>query len=144
MKLLLDTNILIDILQKRRSFYNFSAIVVSACQNSVVSGSMSAQSISDIFYILRKELSYSERKLLIKKLSDNIEILAIDKEKITNALNNDDFVDFEDCLQSECAAEFQADYIITRNIKHFTHSLVPAITPEDFCRKFLYDSEQNI
>lgn len=40
--------------------------------------------------------------------------------------------DLKDCLQSNCAKSVKADYIITRNIKDFVHSEVPAILPEDF------------
>ncbi len=41
--------------------------------------------------------------------------------------------DLEDAMQSACARKFQADFIVTRNVKHFKRSPVPAITPEDFC-----------
>ena len=47
-----------------------------------------------------------------------------------------DFPDFEDCLQDECAAQNHADYIITRNTGDFSNSNVPAITPSDFLEKY--------
>ena len=47
-----------------------------------------------------------------------------------------DFPDFEDCLQDECAAQSHADYIITRNTDDFSNSNVPAITPSDFLEKY--------
>ena len=56
------------------------------------------------------------------------------KEILVRALANHDFDDFEDCLQSECAIIFGADYIVTRNIRHFSGSPIPAITPNDFCK----------
>ena len=48
------------------------------------------------------------------------------------ALEREEFSDFEDCLQDECAKGIGADYIITRNVKDFEQSKVPAITPEQF------------
>ena len=51
------------------------------------------------------------------------------------AIENQDFKDFEDCLQDECAREIDADYIITRNTGDFKVSKVPAIEPEQFVAK---------
>ena len=63
-----------------------------------------------------------------------MDIVGIDNEKILRSLKNYDFKDFEDCLQTECAVECNADYIITRNIKDFALSSVPPITAEDFLK----------
>lgn len=52
-----------------------------------------------------------------------------------HALERNDFPDFEDCLQDECAAQNNVDYIITRNINDFSSSNVPAITPTEFLKK---------
>ena len=59
-------------------------------------------------------------------------VAGIGHEQMFEALNRDNFKDFEDCLQDECAKELKADYIITRNIKDFAHSKIPAVTPEQF------------
>ena len=68
-------------------------------------------------------------------ISEFIEIVGIDRRKIINAVNNDLFTDVEDCLQTECAKEFSADYIITRNVKDFQNSSVTAISPDEFLKK---------
>ena len=54
--------------------------------------------------------------------------------RVVDAIERNDFEDFEDCLQDECAQEVQADYIITRNITDFVQSRVKAITPENFIK----------
>ncbi|GHU18671.1 hypothetical protein FACS1894163_10930 [Spirochaetia bacterium] len=56
----------------------------------------------------------------------------IDKQHVINAIENKCFDDLEDCLQAECAASVGADYIVTRNTADFTHSPVPALSPESF------------
>ena len=56
-------------------------------------------------------------------------VAGLDKELLVSALENESFTDVEDCLQAECAKEFGADYIVTRNVKDFTGSSIPAITP---------------
>ena len=62
------------------------------------------------------------------------DIEGIDKPKITEALQNNKFPDFEDCLQIECAVAYGADYIITRNCDDFEESKIPVITPDAFCK----------
>jgi len=61
-----------------------------------------------------------------------IKIVAVDFEKLLSAILNFDFKDFEDCVQDECAAAVGADFIVTRNVKDFESSKIPAVTPEDF------------
>ena len=56
--------------------------------------------------------------------------------KITSSLKNKNFKDFEDCLQMECAVSSNVDYIITRDKKDFVNSLIPCLTPEEFCNPF--------
>jgi hypothetical protein len=47
------------------------------------------------------------------------------------------FADFEDALQSVCAGKFEADFIVTRNVKDYKLSPIKAISPADFIGKFL-------
>ena len=65
---------------------------------------------------------------------ESAEIIGIDKQKILNSIGNDDFSDFEDCLQAECAKSFSADWIVTRNVKDFENSAIKAVTPDEFLR----------
>jgi len=62
-------------------------------------------------------------------------VVGIDVIKLVSALENEDFTDFEDCLQYECAKEFNADYIITRNPSDFNKSSVPTIKPSNFIKQ---------
>lgn len=59
-------------------------------------------------------------------------VVSASHEKVVDAINREDFLDFEDCLQLQCAKEIQADYIITRNANDYRYSDVEAITPEQF------------
>ncbi|MDE6232646.1 MAG: PIN domain-containing protein, partial [Lachnospiraceae bacterium] len=56
----------------------------------------------------------------------------IDKSKLLSGLLNEDFTDFEDCLQMECAKSYGAEYIVTRNISDYKKSEVKAILPKDY------------
>jgi hypothetical protein len=68
---------------------------------------------------------------LLRNLLKAFSIVEINAELINNVLRNNDFDDIEDCLQAECARYINADYIVTHNIKDYTHSTIPAILSED-------------
>lgn len=99
-----------------------------------MSGCIAAHSISNMFFILRKAFSVEERKSLLRNLCELFEVEGIDKAQILEALVNERFSDFEDCLQMECAIAFRADYIVTRNCDDFKGSRIPCIEPEEFCK----------
>ena len=82
-------------------------------------------------------MSVSERKTFLFSLSQITEIIGIDRQKIINAIVNDDFSDFEDCLQAECAKSFSADFIITRNVNDFENSEIKPITPDVFLQNLI-------
>lgn len=135
MIVLIDTNILIDFLAKREFGYKTAETILSMCAEKKIKGFISAHSILDTLYILRKLPSeYRRRKML--DLCEIVDIVEDNGEKIINALKNSDFADVEDCVISECALSADADYIITRNVKDFSESKVKAITPEEFLQKF--------
>ena len=132
MKILLDTNVLIDYITKREPFYENAREVIILCTDDKIEACVASHSITNIFYILRKNFSIDERRSIIKWLCEVTAVIGIDKEKIINAVENNSFNDFEDCLQDECAVYFGADYIITRNINDFSVGKVKAITPSEF------------
>lgn len=134
MKILIDTNVLIDYIAEREPYFQDARCILLACSENKISGCIAAHSINNIFYILRKSIPETERREILKKLCIITTIIGIDKKKLINALNNASFSDMEDCLQAECAASFSADYIVTRNIKDFDKSSVVPILPSDFVK----------
>lgn len=95
-----------------------------------IQGCIAAHSISNMFFILRKEFSVEERKVILTDLCLLFTVEGIDRFKLLSALKNEDF---KDCLQMECAKSFQADYIVTRNIDDFKNCQIACITPDKFC-----------
>ena len=81
-------------------------------------------------------MTKEERREALKDICQIVKVEGIDSFKIRSALNNEDFSDFEDCLQEECAFAISADYIVTRNTKDFVSSRVPAILPDEFLKKY--------
>jgi len=135
MVVLIDTNVILDYLIARQPFKDSAYEVLRSCSQQKCSGYIAAHSITNIFYILRKRFSASDRKKLLIGLCEIISVAGVQKKQIIDALSNEDFSDLEDRLQVECARLVNADYIVTRNITDFSASPIPAILPEDLLRK---------
>ncbi len=132
MKILIDTNVLIDYILKREPYTESAEKILFLCKNRKIDGCIAAHSVMNMFYILRKEMTVNEIRLFIVSLSKVTDIIGVDKPKIFRAIVNENFKDFEDCVQMECAKEFCADYIVTRNIKDFQNSVIKPILPDEF------------
>lgn len=132
-RVLVDTNVLLDYLLCREPYDQAARKIVIACKKKRVTGCVAAHSISNIFFILRKAFSIEECRRLLSSLCELFEVEGIDKAKVLWALADRTFSDFEDCLQMECAVAFHADYIVTRNCEDFKSSSIPCIDPNEFC-----------
>ena len=134
MRILIDTNVLLDYFQHRDGFFA-SEKILQACAENSVSGFVAAHSFPNMFYILRKFYSEEERREILTSIISLLPVVELNQHLIASALARKNFHDFEDCLQDECAAEIGADYIVTSNIKDFEQSKVKAISPDDFVQK---------
>ena len=135
MVVLVDTNIIIDALANREPYADNAKKILEKCAAREVTGILAAHSIPNMFYIFRKNFSQDERRFLLKNLCNIFKISDLNAKKILAALENEKFVDFEDCLEEECAVESMADYIVTRNPADFANSRVKVILPEEFLKK---------
>lgn len=122
---------LIDYMTERMPFYTEARKTVDLCAESVIDGCIAAHSITDSFYIMRR-YSQDERRELLSQMCDVMSVVGIDGIKLNAAVKNLNFDDIEDCLQSVCAEDCGAEYIITRNFKDFECGKVPPIAPGEF------------
>ena len=131
-KILIDTNVLLDYLLTREPFYEDAKKVILKCTEGEVKGCIAAHSIPNMFFILRKDYDAKDRREILCSLCKIFEIEGIDKAKLVSGLENEDFSDFEDCLQMECAKSYGADYIVTRNVSDYSVSDIKAILPSEY------------
>lgn len=126
MKVLIDTNVILDVLCKREGFFEDADKIFKLCEVKKIEGYISALSISNLVYIMRKELDAEKIKEVLQQLSLIFKITDLKADDLKKAADMN-FKDYEDALQSVCAVRLKANYIITRNIKDFTYSKVMAI-----------------
>ena len=131
MKILCDTNIIIDMLLEREPFAEASCRTLSLCEEHRIEGFVSASSVTDIYYLVRKYTHSTE--LAYKAVGKLLEIV-----KVCSVTNNDVLTayqrkarDFEDCLVATCAKSIHCDCIVTRNKKDFEEFDILPLTPEE-------------
>ena len=138
MKIFIDTNILIDYTTQRQPYTENAEKIMDLCINETIQGYIAVHSLLNMFFILRKEITdVSRRRSQLLNLTEFLEVVEIDKSIVLDALKNEKFSDFEDCVQAECAKRVGADYIITRNIKDFVNSSIKSITPEELLKEMV-------
>ena len=134
MRLLIDANILLDVLEIRQPHVEVSSLIWKLCEVGRAEGYISALTFANLVYVMRKELGADKIEEIWNKLR-LIFFVADLTEKDMDFATNAKWDDFEDAIQSATASRVGADYIITRNQKDFTHSKVPAITPTDLLQR---------
>ncbi|MCI8891045.1 MAG: PIN domain-containing protein [Eubacterium sp.] len=134
MVVLVDTNIILDVLLKREPYAGAAQMILTKCAEREITGCLAAHSIPNLFYILRKAYSQQERRRFIRNLCDIFRVSDLNAEKIMRAAENEEFTDFEDCLQEECAAAEMADYIVTRNPDDYKKSRIKVLEPDEFLK----------
>ncbi|MCD8083165.1 MAG: PIN domain-containing protein [Clostridiales bacterium] len=132
MNIIVDTCVIIDALQQREPFAKDSQTICLAVAKDTVSGFIPAKSVADIYYIMHRSLHNDEKtRKLLKKLFMSFGILDTTALDCRNALTSP-ISDFEDAILAETAYRNGVDYIVTRNTKDFTRSVIPVITPTEF------------
>jgi len=131
LSVLIDLNILLDVLQKREPFYEYSANLLAAVEVGQVIGYIAAHSITTLFYLIQKDKGVSEARKTIVNLLQFIKIAPVDQSTIEQALNLG-YADFEDAVQMMTAVHCKVNCLVTRNVKDFNPSLLPVMQPVDF------------
>jgi len=129
MTLLLDTNIIMDILTMREG-YEDSLRVMKLCEVKMISGVVSATTVTDVIYILRKYMPTEDARKAVQTLLSVVDVVGTLKNDILTAFTSN-VPDYEDAIQESCAARINADYIVTRSTRHFHNSKVPVLLPGD-------------
>ena len=127
MRILIDANILLDVLQNRAPFVEASSKIWKLCETEQVKGYVSALTFANLVYVMRKELDPARIEDVLSKLNLIFEFADLTAIALTRAaaLGWDDF---EDALQSVTAERIHADCIVTRNVRDFAQSRVLAFT----------------
>jgi len=134
MNVLLDTNVVMDIVEKREPFYKDSIAALKRIFAINAECYFSASSAKDVFYLVKRHTgNLSQAKSAIVAISKFAVFCDTTKQDVQEALLSN-MIDFEDAVLVAGAVRDNMDFVITRNVKDFTNSIIPAITPADFLK----------
>ena len=133
MKILIDTNVILDVLCDRKEFVKDSSLIWKYCELNRVEGYISALTILNIVYILRKELTPEKTRQVIQQITMIFQVVDLKSSDLKNAA---DMLtsDYEDAIQMCQANRIGAEFIVTRNIKDYADSAVSVLTPSEFVK----------
>ena len=130
MRLLIDTNIVLDVLLKREPHFKNSAAVWKLCETDRAEGFITTLSFANLVYIMRKELSPTQIQDVLNRMQLIFRFADFTASSLLQAAELQ-WDDFEDAVQSVIAEQINADCIITRNVRDFRNSKIMAFTPAE-------------
>ena len=132
-KVFADSDVILDILCKRKPHYEYAAQVFSLADTRQLRLYTTPLVVANVYYILRKVIGIEKAKEALRKLRLLMHIIAIEEQEIDLALNSP-FSDFEDALQYYTAVRHHMDMLLTRNIKDYKEKALIIQTPEQFIK----------
>ena len=135
MRVVIDTNVLLDVFQNRTAHYAGSAAVLAMVERQEIDAVMPAHALTTLFYLVRKYGTRVDAEAAMDRVLDHFEIGALDAAgwRKARALP---MKDFEDAVVATVAESFHCSLVITRNTDDFLKSPVPAFTPIDFLGQY--------
>jgi len=139
MKILIDTNVVIDALTSREPWNESAEKIFLLGANHIVDLYITASSATDIYYLIRKHLHNAQTaKQVMSKLYSLMNILEVTGTDCVEALASQ-IKDYEDAVVERVAFRKEMDYIVTRNIKDYQDGNVKVILPDDFIELMVKD-----
>jgi predicted nucleic acid-binding protein len=133
-KLFIDSDVVIDFFTDREPHANPASELFELNEKGNVILYLSAVSINNIYYIIRKFLGHKKTLEVVETLTEMTEVIGTTKKEILQALKNN-FSDYEDSIQYSSALTIKGlDAIITRNIKDYKNSDIAVMTPLSFLK----------
>lgn len=140
MKILIDTNLIIDALTSREPWNESAEKIFIMAANNIVDMYITASSATDIYYLVRKHLHNAETvRQVMRKLYSLVGILEVKEEDCVDALVSP-IVDYEDAVVEQVARRTGVECIVTRNQKDYEPGLTKVFLPDDFI-KFMEQTE---
>ena len=133
MKVMLDLNVVLDVVQRRDPFYAASAAVLSQAIDGSMIACLPGHALTTLHYVVARHAGRKRAGALVDWALAHFEIVAQDRAQFVRARNLS-FGDFEDAALASAAEAAGCELIVTRNVADFRRSPIPAVTPQKFLR----------
>lgn len=130
MKILFDTNVILDVLLDREPFSDIATKLVSKVEKNEIIGYLGATTVTTIYYLAAKVAGKKKADLEISKLLSIFQIAPVNKSVLTEAIKTK-FKDFEDAVLHEAAKQVEIQGIVTRDPTDFKNATLSIYSPEE-------------
>ena len=134
MKVLIDTNVIVDVALEREPFYAESDRILTLAEEAQIQGYVSASTFSDLYYIIRRDKGRDWTLEFLRQLATFCQVATVDNSVISIALTCN-FKDFEDAIQYSTAVINRIDAIVTRNPRDFPVTTPRIVTPNQLIQE---------
>lgn len=134
MKVLFDTNIVLDVLLSREPYLNNAIALFDAVEKQVIQGYLCATTITTIDYLATKALGKAGSKIAVGKLLELFVIAEVNRSILVSALSSE-FSDFEDAVLFHAGVDVGVNAVVTRNAKDFKTAKLPIYSPDDLLQR---------
>jgi len=135
MRVVFDTNVIIDAIAGRKPFDTEAKKLLLLAAKDEFKGYITANSVTDIYYVVRRSLTEDETRLIIKSVLYSLDIIGVSDEDCRQAFNST-IRDYEDALLATCAEKIDADSIVSRDAEFLkSDSSVPVCSPLELLQK---------
>ena len=131
MRVIVDTNVVLDVLLARSPFVKPAASVFALVEQSKIEGALCATTLTTVDYLLSQSLPLDQARQIIRDLLQLFEIAPVNRSVLERALDSR-IEDFEDAVLEQAGRLSGAEAIITRNTKDFRKSSIKALDPTEF------------
>lgn len=131
--LFIDSDVILDVLEKREPFYEYSAQILTLGDEKKVQLVTTSLVIANVYYLMRKHLGIERAKENLRKLRIIVNIISVNEKEVDLALNSE-LSDFEDALQYFTALDNGINFIITRNTKDYKNPKIIVQTPQEYIK----------
>ncbi len=139
MRVFIDTNVLLDVLELRMPHYEFSSQIWALAESGRLEGSISAISFNNIYYLIKKHCNKPSAQRAVEIMNAIFNMVSLDQDIMGKSIEAKS-PDFEDSIQFFSALKANANFIITRNVNDFPQTVIPVVSPENFLARWFEDA----
>ena len=135
MRVLFDTNVVLDLLLDREPFADAAASLFARVESGDITGFIGATTVTTIHYLASQAHGPNRSRRHLEKLLDLFDVAAIDETVLRSALSSK-LNDYEDAVLHAAALSIHAECIVTRNVKDFRKSVLRIYSPDELLVSF--------
>jgi predicted nucleic acid-binding protein len=130
-----DTNVILDVLLKNEGLWQDSLQIFRLAEKGIIQAFVSASSMTDIFYIVRKRYGIPSAREALYRILAIFSVVNVDGDDLREALGLP-ISDVEDALQAWCALKINASALVTRDTDDFSGIVLPVLSPTEIIDRF--------